>query len=109
MGCLQSATGGISEPEMIYDEKKNGVEEVVVAATVPNGHLSDLWKDIQLNELPAVENEMVERCEQGKAWVAKEVTGQSMKNGEMETQKKTSGIAEIIRPLPKKAHFSFIS
>lgn len=58
-----------------------------------------LMKDIQLDELP-VEVEQVEEYEQEKVSANKEFAGEII--NEMELKNKTSGIAELIKPLPKK-------
>uniref|UniRef100_A0A0R3RV84 SH3 domain-containing protein n=1 Tax=Elaeophora elaphi TaxID=1147741 RepID=A0A0R3RV84_9BILA len=85
----------ISKPEVIHEEEKEGIQDAATAEYV----CELLVKDIQLDELPA-EIEQVEECGQEKLSVSKEFAGES--TNVMEVQNKTSGIAELIKPLPKK-------
>ncbi|KAL3986261.1 Ankyrin repeat family protein [Acanthocheilonema viteae] len=92
----KSATA-ISKPEIIHEEEKETVEDTT---TTPPEYVCELlMKDTQLDELP-VEIDEVEEYGQEKVSVNKEDVGEVI-NG-MEVKNKTSGIAELIKPLPKK-------
>lgn len=100
---FQNATA-ISKPEIIHEEEKEAVEDTV---TAPTEYVCELlMKDIQLDELP-LEIGQVEECEQEKESISKESVGKI--TNEMEMQNKTSGIAELIKPLPEKVYFNYAS
>uniref|UniRef100_A0A1I7W4R5 SH3 domain-containing protein n=1 Tax=Loa loa TaxID=7209 RepID=A0A1I7W4R5_LOALO len=87
----------INKSEIIHEEEKDAIEDTVAT---PNEYICELlMRDIQLDELP-IEIEHLEEYEQEKVFVSNEFTGEMA--DEMDEQKKTSGIAELIKPLPEK-------
>ncbi|VDK68306.1 unnamed protein product [Litomosoides sigmodontis] len=87
----------ISKPEIIHEEE--GKEAVDGAVTTPTAYACELlMKDIQLDELP-VEAEEVEEYEQANLSVSKEYVEEV---NEMELKNKALGVAELIKPSPKK-------
>ncbi|CAG9532899.1 unnamed protein product [Cercopithifilaria johnstoni] len=88
----------ISKPEIIHEEEKEAVEDT---ATTPNEYVYELlMKDIQLDELPVEIEQVEENGQEKKISADEEFVGEVI--NETEVENKTSGIAELIKPSPKK-------
>ncbi|VDN85360.1 unnamed protein product [Brugia pahangi] len=84
----------ICKPEIIHEEEKETTDDDTTT-TAPEYVCELLMKDIQLDELP-VEIEQMEECKQMKVLTEKEFTD------EMEMQKETSNITNLIKTSPEK-------
>ncbi|KAK6109045.1 Ankyrin repeat family protein [Brugia pahangi] len=84
----------ICKPEIIHEEEKETTDDDTTT-TAPEYVCELLMKDIQLDELP-VEIEQMEECKQMKVLTEKEFTD------EIEMQKETSNITNLIKTSPEK-------